>query len=60
MRPNDCKMLINPKSFNYVTNLIKDSLVLHVWDAMLVKRGIDKNNPPEGSILEHLVKQYNL
>jgi hypothetical protein len=60
VRPNDCKMLITPKSFNYVTNLIKDSFILHVWDVMLVKRGIDKNNPPEGSILEHLIKQYSL
>lgn len=59
IRPKDCKIIINSKHFNQAKEIIKDSYVLHVWDVFLVKKGVDKNNPPSGSLLEDLIKKYN-
>lgn len=55
---DDIKFIINSEYKQHAKSLLKDSYLIHLWDSMLVsKYNIDKNNPPNNSLLEELINE---
>lgn len=53
---NEFDFFINPKLIEVGREMIKHSYITHVWNTEFELRGLDKNNPPAGSLLEELIK----
>jgi hypothetical protein len=49
---NSVNYYINPSLKNEAKSLIVNSYVTHIWHSMLNFHNIDKNNPPENSLLK--------
>jgi len=48
-------LFTNPNLINQGRDRLKDSYVAHIWNTEFELRGLDKNNPPVGSLLEELI-----
>lgn len=51
------ELFINPVNLNLASSFIKDSFVTHIFNSRLKDFNIDKNNPPEGSLLYKLMNE---
>lgn len=59
IRYEETKMFINPGDLEQSVSKLKYSMVTHSWDTWFKRNNIDKNNPPEGSLLYYLYKINN-
>lgn len=53
---DEVSMFYDKEKFNDSMRRIKNSYITHVWDTHLIANQIDKNNPPDGSLLDYLIK----
>ena len=53
---NEFHMFTEPFYSHEGVMRVKNSHVAHVWNTEFELRGLDKNNPPAGSLLEELIK----
>lgn len=54
----EAKKLLDLNLFSENMRKVKNSYILHVYHSVLLKEGLDKNNPPEGSILKYYMDKY--
>lgn len=52
-------LYINPAVKEVSKSLIKDSYIAHLWNSQFMVNGIDKNNPPEGSLIYEMYHNYD-
>ena len=56
IRWDEIELLVEPDNFSSGLRLIKNSLMVHIWDTEMKLRGYDKSNPKPGSLLDYLFK----
>lgn len=54
---NEFDLFTDWRLINRGKEIIKDSYIAHVWNTEFELRGLDKNNPPIGSLLEEFVNK---
>ena len=56
---DEANLLIDPQLKDVAKERVASSMLMHLWDSLLIgKYKIDKNNPPVGSLLEEIIRKH--
>jgi hypothetical protein len=56
---NDGPNMVIPEKTKELKSKIKDSFLIHIWTAQISSVGVDKENPPKGTVLYEFYNGFN-